>query len=259
MNEIDSTPHALKIIVERAVRPVFTRLVHKRKLREELLAHVNGIYADELARRGNEAAAIEAARERFGPPEDLAAELAHGISRRQRVQIVFENLNWKPGDSLAHAFVKHVLLAVAMFLLVLAELTVVWFFPGVKFPYIAIVRVSFGAAVGTSLFIFGVLWFSRRIRQRLYGDLASEVQPPPNWRRAAPYLFVSSLLFPLAAFLLFWIIVGDFAGGLRRIPSGCLFAPVLPALFLIIARAMDQEQRYETQWARLDLDEILEA
>ena len=41
MNE--STLTQLKIIVERAVRPVRASISRKRKMREELLAHVSGV------------------------------------------------------------------------------------------------------------------------------------------------------------------------------------------------------------------------
>jgi hypothetical protein len=44
MNE--STLTQLKIIVERAVRPVRASIARKRKMREELLAHVVGVFDD---------------------------------------------------------------------------------------------------------------------------------------------------------------------------------------------------------------------
>ena len=49
MNE--STLTQLKIIVERAVRPVRASTSRKRKMREELLAHVSGVFEEEFAAR----------------------------------------------------------------------------------------------------------------------------------------------------------------------------------------------------------------
>ena len=60
MNE--STLTELKIIVERAVRPVRASTSRKRKMREELLAHVSGVFEEEEAKLGDgQAAFLEAA------------------------------------------------------------------------------------------------------------------------------------------------------------------------------------------------------
>ena len=44
----DSALLKLIIIVERVVRPVHAALARKKKMREELLAHVAGVFDDEL-------------------------------------------------------------------------------------------------------------------------------------------------------------------------------------------------------------------
>jgi hypothetical protein len=49
----------LKVIVERAVRPVRASTSRKRKMREELLAHVVGVFEEECARLGDDRAALE--------------------------------------------------------------------------------------------------------------------------------------------------------------------------------------------------------
>ena len=66
MNE--STLTQLKIIVERAVRPVEASIARKRKMREELLAHVVGVFEEESARLGDDRAALERTALRFGNP-----------------------------------------------------------------------------------------------------------------------------------------------------------------------------------------------
>ena len=62
MNE--STLNQLKIIVERAVRPVRASTYLKRKMREELLSHVSGVFEEESAKIGEERTALE--RQHFG-------------------------------------------------------------------------------------------------------------------------------------------------------------------------------------------------
>jgi len=73
MNESALTQ--LKITVERAVRPVRASTSRKRKMREELLAHVSGVFEEELARLGDERAALERTTQRFGDPSEVTGQL----------------------------------------------------------------------------------------------------------------------------------------------------------------------------------------
>ena len=57
MNE--STLTQLKILVERAVRPVRASMSCKLKMREELLAHINAVFDEEAARLHDEQAVLE--------------------------------------------------------------------------------------------------------------------------------------------------------------------------------------------------------
>jgi hypothetical protein len=52
MNE--STLTHLKIIIERAIRPVRASMSCKCKMREELLAHVNGVFEEEFSQLDDE-------------------------------------------------------------------------------------------------------------------------------------------------------------------------------------------------------------
>jgi len=76
--------HQLRILVERAVRPVRATMVRKRRMREELLAHLTAIFEEEAARLGDEQAALERAAERFGDPAELAAELQQSAPGSRR-------------------------------------------------------------------------------------------------------------------------------------------------------------------------------
>ena len=66
-------------IVERIVRPVRASTPRKRKMREELLAHLSAIYDQELAKLGKPASALEAASRRLGDPAELARELEDAL------------------------------------------------------------------------------------------------------------------------------------------------------------------------------------
>ena len=66
MNE--STLTQLKILVERAVRPVRASTRRKRKMREELLAHVTAVFTEESIKSADEGTALEQTALRFGNP-----------------------------------------------------------------------------------------------------------------------------------------------------------------------------------------------
>ena len=95
----------LKIIVERAVRPVGASIACKRKMREELLAHVSGAFEDELARVQDEHAALERTRVRFGNPTEMANELQDSVPVSDRLSRFWEG---RPGESTLRTALRYV-------------------------------------------------------------------------------------------------------------------------------------------------------
>jgi hypothetical protein len=93
MNE--STLTGLKIIVERAVRPVRASTGRKRKMREELLAHVVGVFEEEVARLGDDRAAVERTALRFGNPIEVTSQLQESVPARDAVRRYWEG---RPGE-----------------------------------------------------------------------------------------------------------------------------------------------------------------
>ena len=69
----------LRSHVERAVRPVQATRRRKLEMREELLAHLQDIYDEELARSNGDSVAQQAAIERFGPAAALSQQLAASV------------------------------------------------------------------------------------------------------------------------------------------------------------------------------------
>src|SRR5271166_3205552 len=70
--------------VERVVRPIRACPRRKNQMREELLAHIEGLLADEKARRGDDVDAVRRARARFGEPGQLTTELQATVPRWER-------------------------------------------------------------------------------------------------------------------------------------------------------------------------------
>jgi hypothetical protein len=79
-----STLTQLKILVERAVRPVRASTHRTRKMREELLGHVTAVFEEEAANLGDEGRALERTQERFGNPAELTGQLQESVPASDR-------------------------------------------------------------------------------------------------------------------------------------------------------------------------------
>jgi len=89
----------LKVVVERAVRPVRASLARKKKMREELLAHVIGVFEDEFPRCGDEQKALLQVEKRFGNSQEISQQLQQSVPKNHRASILDEQLfRQRPGE-----------------------------------------------------------------------------------------------------------------------------------------------------------------
>jgi hypothetical protein len=92
----ESTLTQLKILVERAVRPVRASTARKRRMREELLAHVVCVFEEEGARLGDDRAALERTALRFGNPAEVTSRLQESVPAGDSTARFFEG---RPGEA----------------------------------------------------------------------------------------------------------------------------------------------------------------
>ncbi len=71
--------------VERVVRPVWAGASRKRRMRQELSAHLTAAYEEERARLGDDRVALNLALARFGDPAELTRELQAAVPWWERV------------------------------------------------------------------------------------------------------------------------------------------------------------------------------
>lgn len=74
----------LMVHVERAVRAVHASPARKRRMRQELLAHLRGLVEEEKARGVDEGQALARALQRFGDPAGLSLDLQASVPRLER-------------------------------------------------------------------------------------------------------------------------------------------------------------------------------
>lgn len=114
----ESTLSQLKILVERAVRPVRASSSRKRKMREELLAHVTSVFEEEVARLANEQAALEGTAQRFGNPAELTGQLQESVPMLDSIQRFADWVAYRPRESTLRRAARYtILIEVAALLL----------------------------------------------------------------------------------------------------------------------------------------------
>jgi ATP-dependent Clp protease ATP-binding subunit ClpC len=107
----------LMVHVERAVRAVHASPARKRRMRQELLAHLTNLVEEEKARGGDEQEALARALQRFGDPADLSRDLQASVPRLERWEAQMANgFLRRPGETgLRHGARIAALVAAIMF------------------------------------------------------------------------------------------------------------------------------------------------
>ncbi len=81
----DAVPTDLAAYIERAIGAIPASASRKRRMREELLAHLLDIYDEELERLHDERTAAARTKQRFGLPDDLRNELTAAVPWVERL------------------------------------------------------------------------------------------------------------------------------------------------------------------------------
>jgi hypothetical protein len=234
MNEFTLTQ--LRILVERAVRPVRASTAHKRKVREELLAHVSAVFDEELSSLGDERAALERAAQRFGNPGDLTSQLQESVPGSDRLAWFLERIFLGTGVSTLRLALRYAALA----LFPGALLLIAFFVQGRMAEWPIVVAVSVLAFVSV-LLVEGM-------RDALFGPKGR------SWRKAALVSVASWFLIPGVTFALCLIFSGEVRASLVEVLPLLPAALLTPAALISPAWAFAVEARTQQEWARLQID-----
>ena len=243
MNE--STLAQLKIIVERAVRPVRASFARKRKVREELLAHVSGVFEEELAKLGDERAALGRTDQRFGKPAELTEQLQAAVPASDAID---RFLSGHPGESTLRAATRLAAWNLALGVVVFAAAT---FLSGLLtvWPTEAILFTVFSILV-LPAFMFGLTFATEWIRQASY-------EPARRSRIRAALLTFAWFAITMALFEgVTWLSGtgpddGDYT---NRIWITLWLAASIPWMPWCLAHVVDARIRHQREWASLQID-----
>jgi hypothetical protein len=241
MNE--STLTRLKIIVERAVRPVRASTARKRKMREELLAHVVGVFEEEGARLGDDRAAMEQTALRFGNPAEVTSQLQESVPAGDSVARFLEG---RPGEAALWVPLRIACGAIAWELLVFAAILFAadWVTLLPREAMIIFAHVFLAPPV----YFFGVAFLTDWIEKGVY-EPAGVSRPRVALSAAGSLLFM--LLFVAGVAWTGWLTGWDHLGSVP-------FAGVMAACSVVLAWSLAHwnapRRRYHEEWRRLPIE-----
>lgn len=270
---------ALRIHVERIVRPIRASVPRKNKMREELLAHLQTAIEEERPATATDEEAIERAKQRLGDPDALRAELQSAVPWYERIghtrvalrlEMVDYGLSRKYGWRASARFATEIigcLIVSAPLLFALAYL--VSFRAGLNRP----TRAGFGDCLLTIAVMMAMLWFSLFVAFWLF-DLIGVRKRVAPWS-STPAIIKACLtnllwMFTIGLFLVLSTRFMDYVqphDGLDSTGSillaalaGIPHAPwlglaLLLSLLATMSIAMHFERRQYEAWGCLDVEE----
>ena len=241
MNE--STLTRLKILVERAVRPVIASTARKRKMREELLAHVVGVFEEE-ANLGDEEAALARTQERFGQAAELTGQLQASVPR------IEENLaGYGSGESALRLAALLAALAGALSFVLLGIAILIQVLGGQGSEWLTVVRVpSLLGPLWGAFFLFCGILLAHAMRQALLGPAGR------SWLRAGLIAAAAWLLIPATTFALCLAVTADLQGSLWDVVPLLPHGVLVPVVMVAVACVLGSECRHDREWTSLQID-----
>jgi hypothetical protein len=248
MNE--ATLMQLKVLVERAVRPVSAALRNKQKMREEMLAHVIAVFEQELHATGDEAAALARTAERFGDPAELTDQLQATVPARDTFDRLLDRVWFRPGEPTLRRAVRHALLLDLLALAYMAAMFALLYgavgdLLGGRLPAAAMVVYTTSVLLGMFFFVIGFTFLAEWLRRVLDGRAGRA------WLQVLLIAVASSLLVPGLGFAL-WL-DGTHAN-LRDLLVVFALGLVVPGMVVHLAKALATRLRDHREWASLPLD-----
>lgn len=240
----------LKILVERAVRPVHASIAHKRKMREELLAHLRDVYETE-AKLGDEAAALERTARRFGNPAELARQMQSAVSTRDRLAGLCEALvGLPPVQSAPRLALRHAAMVLAITIPALAIMVATRVATtGDSGEWLTIKRLP---AITFPIYLALLMFCASLLGQGMAKAIGGREKH--RWPRILAIGAAAWLLVPAWAFVFCFALTGALAATLNDLLPLLPLALLAPLVLVLAARACIPELRYCEEWASLKID-----
>ena len=208
------------------------------------------VFQEEADALGDERAALDETKNRFGDPGSLVEELQSTVPRWDRFRWVLERMDLQPGESMLHLAGKHLLVMFAAYglatLLLLSLIT-----SGGRHDHLPMILyvMCLSPALPRQPSRFCSSFCPIKSDDRSTGPSNERSVP-----RALVYGAVSLLIFPAFALLTRWALCGNLAPSMIAVPMACCFSPIAPLLVAMTCRTMAQQRRYREEWASLEIE-----
>lgn len=253
----DSVNCELMKVVERSVRPVRVDKGRKLRMRQELLAHVTALYEEERARLGDDAAALEAARRRFGDPAELSQELDRSIGfwgrwnwgEERIVDGMDRLLGFRPDRSTAWHFGRALALSLGCgVLVVLLACLVSIANPERNLNWSEAKRLMpvLFYFVGTTFVVHG----ASLIFVRDFFDVER-----PRWSRILLHAALCLVAMTVLFYAMWATLADDVSPLLRQAPIVLFVQALIPTGLILAVWSAERHARPYREWTRLRLDE----
>jgi ATP-dependent Clp protease ATP-binding subunit ClpC len=243
---------ALMKIVERAVRPLPAGTPTKRKMREELLAHLSAIYQEELARLGDSSAAIRSAASRFGDPAALSTELQASLPAHEQLSYLAERLfAWRAPESIVYYALRQSLNTLCILITVFVVLFAgVWLRFGWFDNIWTFIRTLAAIAVITPPAQFVLTIATIKMRDSLWGVFGSR----KSLAQTIWYDSLIALIFAVSLMAFAYAVRGSVDLENEPLKFAIIAGLVASVLFPLLVRLTGTNSIRDTQWALLDIE-----
>lgn len=264
-----STLTQWKTFVERAVRPVRASTARKRTIREELLAHVSGVFEEESAKLGDDRAALKRTALRFGNPAEVTTQLQESVPASDGIMRFWEG---RPEASTLRGALRLAWVTGALVLVIVGA--AMFAAGGVSAWWREELIASVSGVLFLPLWLFGIAFVTNWMEKALHGP-ARTAAPPTGWPRmglkksfasawAVPAVRVALIADGLCTFMLLcikgahWPTQVEDWDNLTLVLAAVLLAGSCAAWSVfcawVLVQSAAERRRYHEEWARLPID-----
>jgi hypothetical protein len=218
-------------------------------MREELLAHVSGVFEEEFSRLGDEQAALEQVGHRFGDPTLLTGQLQAAVPAGDSFDRLWDWLWGPPRESALRRGVRHALVIQATALVVV--LMAFWLLNG----QVSELPVLLLRYCGPVILTYSFAWFActlvgEWLRRELHGP-TGQARPRGVAVAVASWVVFLTLIVSVPLLLEAWRGGGNFVEAAVGAVVLMVWAPAVPLSLATISAARIHSHE---EWASLPID-----
>lgn len=248
----ESEVHALKVFVERAIRPVRAEACTKLRMREEFYAHACDVYESELGYGATPQIALEQTIARLGDPAGLTQDYQSAVPWHERLSYwIGTRYQRKVGESRVHFAVRTTIdyvillgLLLGLALLLKIDQLTDWNNEGQ-----VMLRMTVGLWVVCLInaFVFSLLGCAMR------DQFSREPRLVPRAIRLLPSMVIAGLMVVVTGWGLTYAVSSDPAAAWRVLRFWIPLVILVPPGCVIVAWLTEIECRRVREWLSLDI------